>query len=881
MQKEFSKELFDRNDAKNIQLRLCEIADVFAICYDKNGSLISEMTGNEEDLAILQNSIDKDKVETIIRRLGESDLEDQIIEDTQYYNLKIAATALKNKQECIAIWIVVGNITDAEPSGYLNEPITGLSRQTTTKKFIQSVDFIRDICDQYIEMQVTLANAEAENRKSRYSAKEMEVSLHRIEVTTELVQLLDSDQTIEAIMADFLKITGTFLNISSAQIFRVKSQVNDLMDVVVEWRNQGIIAYFDQTINQKRFSFLYGDKPTAISSDARLGPQEREEIALLHIKAFMTFPIVINKTINMYACFCEAKEDRIWQIDEIRFLNDAVRVLQNIIEKRLQKNSLASSYAALEAVLDNVGCAIYVRDTESEQMLFANRILKSTFQEEIKNGTLNQLFSNKNKETGNYEVHSEENNRWYELHKTQIKWVDGRNVSLYAVYDITDKKVYQGKIEQQAYTDFLTGLYNRMCCEKDLAWQIDCAKKNHQKGALLYLDLDDFKHINDGLGHQYGDVLLKAISHSLQRINGISNTCYRMGGDEFVIVIPPKSYPLFEQIVEEIKKVFAKPWFLKDADYYCTMSMGVVDFPDEGESVEDLIKKADIAMYEAKKSGKNRVAQYSDRIDSPSSKRLDMEKNMRDATVNGYREFEIYYQPIIDIQKPGNPCTGAEALIRWNSVELGFISPAEFIPLAEYLGLINPIGNHVLQEACITCKEWNDNGFPNYKVNVNLSVVQLLQTDIVEIVSRTLKETGILAKNLTLEVTESLAINDMDRMKEIMSDIKKLGVRIALDDFGTGYSSLNHIREIPLDVIKVDQTFVKDLVEEDYPKAFIKMVAGLANEIGVSICVEGIENKEQYKVLEGMKVQLVQGYYFGKPMKKEEFEEKYVTGLKK
>lgn len=473
-------------------------------------------------------------------------------------------------------------------------------------------------------------------------------------------------------------------------------------------------------------------------------------------------------------------------------------------------------------------------------------------------------------------VYHAEKEIWYDLLCKEIAWVDGKKANLYSLYDITDKKLYQRRIEQQAYTDFLTGLYNRMCCERDLARQIDQAKKTGQKGALLYLDLDDFKHINDGLGHQYGDVLLKSISHALKRINGIENTCYRMGGDEFVIVIPPESYSRFGNIVEDIKKIFSKPWFLKDADYYCTMSMGIVTFPDAGDSVTDLIKKADIAMYEAKKTGKNRVETYREGNDSVSGRRLDMEKNMRDATVEGYREFEVYYQPIIDIQGGKDVCAGAEALIRWNSAKLGFISPAEFIPLAEYLGLINPIGNYVLTEACTRCKRWNESGHPNYKVNVNLSVVQLLQPDIVETIEKALQDTGLSPKNLTLEVTESLAINDMERMKEILNRIKALGVSLALDDFGTGYSSLNHIREIPIDVIKVDQSFVKDLAGDAYSQSFIKMVAELAQTIGVSICVEGIETPEQFKVLQGMKVKYIQGYYFDRPLERHAFEAKYV-----
>ena len=307
--------------------------------------------------------------------------------------------------------------------------------------------------------------------------------------------------------------------------------------------------------------------------------------------------------------------------------------------------------------------------------------------------------------------------------------------------------------------------------------------------------------------------------------------------------------------------------------------MGVVDYPGEGDSVHDLIKKADIAMYEAKKRGKNRVAKYADSMGMKSGKRLDMEKNMRDATARGYQEFEVFYQPIIDVKKKNLPCSGAEALIRWNNAELGFIPPSEFIPLAEYLGLINPIGNYVLREACRHCKAWNDNGHPDFKVNVNLSVVQLLQPDIVEIIEQTVKESGLLPQNLTLEVTESLAINDMERMKEILDSIKKLGVRIALDDFGTGYSSLNHIREIPFDVIKVDQSFVRDLERDAYAKSFIKMVGDLAEAIGVNLCVEGVETRNQYEILSDMNIGLIQGYYFDRPMPREVFESKYVPEL--
>lgn len=253
-----------------------------------------------------------------------------------------------------------------------------------------------------------------------------------------------------------------------------------------------------------------------------------------------------------------------------------------------------------------------------------------------------------------------------------------------------------------------------------------------------------------------------------------------------------------------------------------------------------------------------------------------MEKRLRDALANDCKEFEVIYQPIVNVEGELDHCVGAEALLRWNCGALGVISPTEFVPLAEYLGLINPIGEFVLREACRSCKYWNDLGHPEYKVNVNLSVVQLLQKDIVDTVQKIVEESGISPGNLTLEVTEGLAVNDMVRMKRVLAGIRALGVRVALDDFGTGYSSLNHIREMPLDVIKIDSCFVADIGKDEFQKAFVTMVAELAHAIGVRVCVEGVETVQQLAALKKTKIQMIQGFYFGKPMDRAAFEKKYL-----
>lgn len=874
--------LIDDKNLERWQHCFCEVTKVFVCCVDKEGVSLTSFGGNKDEIERIKELIDKEQLRDMLFRVSESALEDQAIEETAYPNLRQAVVSIKAGGKPIINWLLFGVLSDASNTeDYENPPLEDFVSIMTEKEFAAVVDVLRAVSEEIIRYKISIYDAQAESRRSISSEREIKGTLRRTEALTEVVQLLESDDAIEKIMQKLLRTVGEFLNLSSAKICRIKRS-GQTMDIVADWNREGMARNFEGTANLQVPFFLNTQKPLIISGKASLKEQEREELEKRNVKSIVALPIVINGQINMYACFCEEEEERSWKVGEITFLNDAVKVLQSILTKRVQKNSLASSYASLEAILNNIGGAVYVQDLTTGSVLFLNRSMRHTFERELKEGVIQDLLEQQiSSDSGIGEISIPGRERWYELYYTRMNWVDGSPVRLCALYDVTEKKLYRKKIEQQAYTDFLTGLYNRMCCERDLAKYVDEAKRKQKKGALLYLDLDDFKHINDGLGHQYGDVLLKSISHSLQRIEGIRSTCYRVGGDEFVIIIPPGDYERFEEIVDAIREIFLKPWYLKDADYYCTMSMGVVEFPKDGIEIHDLIKKADIAMYAAKKHGKNRTERYSNNLDSKSGKRLDMEKNMRDAATDGCQEFEVYFQPIIDIQKKGMPCTGAEALIRWNSTELGFIPPSEFIPLAEYLGLINPIGNYVLREACKYCKNWNDNGYPDYRVNVNLSVIQLLQTDIVEIVEKTVKESGINPHNLTLEVTESLAINDMERMKEILGSIKKLGVRIALDDFGTGYSSLNHIREIPFDVIKVDQSFIRDLEKDTYAKSFIKMVADLADAIGVNLCVEGVETRGQYEILSQMRVGLIQGFYFDRPMPRVEFERKYAPRLQK
>ena len=866
----------DYKELQQFQDIYSSVTRLFMFCMANDGQGINRVTdfsGDPVEIDRLLGLLSSTQIESMVLRVLGSSLEEQVVEDTEFSNIKVASVGVKVSGKPVFCWYVCGILENDDDEN----AVKNFHTLTTEAEFLKSVDLLRQaskrmyggLYDDILKGYDKSSNAE----------KTLDTdSVRRYQSMNEIIQMLDSDEPFDDIANNVIKKAAEYVGISHSYIISLANR--DSIEVLAEYYREDSYL-LDKEFEEIPFETLhsFGDRAQIITYKTPIDQISRHWMDVMDITGMVVLPIIQNHAPIMYAIFADTTACKEWKMEESKFLSDVIRVLQSILTKRLQRNSIASSYKSLEAILDNVGSAIYVRDIETGKILIANKICKSTFAKEMENGKLEEIFEGNVRSrigTSCMEIEYAARRRWYDMNTTYIQWVDGRRVSLTSLFDITDKKMYQQKIEQQANNDFLTGLYNRMCCERDLTRYIDEAKTSGRSGAIIYLDLDDFKHINDGLGHQYGDVLLKAISNSMRRIEGIENTCYRMGGDEFVIIVPCSSYPKFETIKEEIQIVFNKPWFLKGADYYCTSSIGIVTFPEDGDTVQELIKKADIAMYQAKKSGKNKLSVYSKEADAESTKRLNMEKSMRYAFANDYQEFEVYFQPIVDVTKEGKPCCGAEALLRWNSSDLGFVSPGEFIPLAEYLGLINPIGNHVLEQACLALKHWNESGHPYYKVNVNLSVVQLLQNDIADIIEEIITRTGINPRNLTLEVTESLAINDMVRMKKILDSIKKLGVKIALDDFGTGYSSLNHVREIPIDVIKVDQTFVRELESDEYAKAFVAMIGELAQALNVKICVEGIETAEQVAILEPMNVHMIQGYYFGRPMTRKDFEEKFL-----
>jgi EAL domain-containing protein (putative c-di-GMP-specific phosphodiesterase class I) len=327
-------------------------------------------------------------------------------------------------------------------------------------------------------------------------------------------------------------------------------------------------------------------------------------------------------------------------------------------------------------------------------------------------------------------------------------------------------------------------------------------------------------------------------------------------------------------IVDTLFNRFREKWEIIDTTYYCTMSMGIAKFPYDGINLFEILKKVDMAMYNAKKQGKNRAMYYKSKIGFDSIRNIELERYLRESVSNSCNGFMVYYQPIVNAKT--KEIEGAEALLRWQCEHLGMISPAEFIPLSENLGFIIQLGEFVLKKACMQCKKMIDKGMTDFKISINLSVYQIYEPDFVDKVKEIIESSQVPYSNITFEVTESLAINDFKVTREILQKLSELGVSISLDDFGTGYSSLNNIKEMPLNTIKIDKSFIDDLIHDSSTEVFVKTIIALAHALDMKVCAEGVEEEMQYKRLVDLKTDMIQGFLFGKPISAEEFEEKFI-----
>lgn len=439
------------------------------------------------------------------------------------------------------------------------------------------------------------------------------------------------------------------------------------------------------------------------------------------------------------------------------------------------------------------------------------------------------------------------------------------------VEDITERKRYEETIKHMAYYDPLTNLPNRALFNDRLTLALAHARRNKQLLAVMFLDIDRFKIINDTLGHAMGDRLLQNVAHRLSVCLRENDTVARFGGDEFTFILSEITrIEDMAKIADNILEVIRQPFKTGSHEFYITASIGITLFPDDGDDVETLLKNADNAMYRAKEKGRNNYQLYTPAMNTLTFKRMAMENNLRRALKNN--QFVVHYQPQVNIAT--GRIVGMEALVRWYQPERGLVSPEEFIPLAEDTGLIIPIGECVLRTACTQNKAWQEAGLPPVRVAVNLSARQFRQKNLVETVAQVLEETGLDPHWLELDVTESSAMQDIDLTIKMMRELREMGVQISIDDFGTGYSSLNYIKGFPVNTLKIDRSFVRDIITDPKNSAIVKTIIVLAHSLKLTVIAEGVETGEQLAFLEKHQCDLMQGYLFSKPVSSAEFEKK-------
>jgi diguanylate cyclase (GGDEF)-like protein/PAS domain S-box-containing protein len=566
----------------------------------------------------------------------------------------------------------------------------------------------------------------------------------------------------------------------------------------------------------------------------------------------------------------------------LRETRDALTNANRDLEFRVQL--LHRTEEKLSGVLDSIDNVVWSMSLDEQALLYLNPAA-----ERVYGRTVAEFLADRDLWTG--AVHPDDRDRWHEwLDRLQVeqastleyrivrpdasvRWLEdkariihGPNAAAVRVdgvsSDITERRVQVEKIAHQATHDALTGLPNRTLLEDRVGQALAEGRRANQRVAVLFLDLDGFKFVNDSFGHSFGDMLLRAVAARLGATVRESDTIARLGGDEFVLLLPRlDSARDAVHVAAKVLEALAIPVFQDGRTLHVSASIGISVFPEDGDTCGALLKHSDVAMYRAKAEGRNRFQCYSEHMSVEVKERMELESALRQAVDSD--ELELHYQPKLD--RAGTRIVGVEALLRWRHPKFGMVPPARFIPLAEETGLIVPLGEWVLKAACAQASKWRAAGTP-LSVAVNMSAKQFLEPDIASFVRKVLDDNALPAHDLELELTESTLMHNTALISETMRDLKAIGVSLALDDFGTGYSSLSYLRRFPIDVLKIDRSFTADVSTDEGAAAITRTIIAMAKALNMTTVAEGVETKAQLDLLVASGCDLVQGYFTGRPM---------------
>jgi len=858
---------------QKLQDRFCRVARVSVCCVWDWDEPITEFSGEAADIEKLKEMLSPEQMRCLVRRVSADPIESQAVEATEYPYLKLAAVSARLGKQHPVTWIVCGIVSDAEGVSDAEALRQEWNAVIKEQELYPAVDLLHDMVDNLLRSQVDLGNSGIESYNSQ-SLQETVTQLQRQnESMAQIVGLLKDTEAVETVMERLLAYAGGCLGSSGARILGRKQESQEVRQVA-SWHQDNEEEHLVSTGDSgesDRTDWIdlidwNREKPLVISYDTDLSVKEREQLRKQQIHALICLPVRCGEVTRLYACFEDKRPDRRWSVEEVKFVRDALNVLESILTARSGKKALTDANRSLETVLEHIGSAVYVEDECNGETLYANQILndnqslKAVFGQEWQEQHPDSLLQ------GQEELLCEETGRFYDVRKQRLTWTDGRRAGLYALHDITETKTRRRREERQLCMDYLSMLYQRTCCERDLTRLLSETKKPEglaKKGALVYINIEGFASDEDRLSG-CEDVILKSLSDSLREIHGIDgikNTCYQIDRKEAAIIVPPTEREKLEKVLDGIRAMRGakgKPVYWKQTEYQCKLQIGAVCFPQGHEGAQELIQKAKADCFSGKHTGEG--------------------NNITVVSKQSPAQFEVYFQPMMELREGKSQCVGAEALVRWSNIwsdgTEGNAISAGIVPLVEYLGLITPIGNHVIYEACRACREWNEHGHPDFRVSVALSVVQLLQTDITGTVWRILKQTGLAPGHLVLNIEENRVLHEFPRFRRILAKFKKLGVGLVLDGFGSTEQSFGSIRGKLYDGFKIERNFIKGLPDDVASQTFVEMTGELARKLDKQVYVDGIETQPQLAAIGENST--LQGHYFADAMPRRAFEERYV-----
>ena len=591
-----------------------------------------------------------------------------------------------------------------------------------------------------------------------------------------------------------------------------------------------------------------------------------------------------GETFTSVLCFNHAVFELWWSpiIDQNNQVNGVIGVMTDITERTRAEEKIRASEKKLSTILKNMQDTFYRTNNDGELVLVSSSVKKllGYTQDELIGENLKSLYvdpegharflealKENDGELKNYEMamNRKDGSIMYVSSNAQYCFdEDGEIIGIEGTTrDITERKQTEQHLRYLVNYDALTKLPNRTLFRDRLEHAMAYARRYNHLVVLMFLDVDRFKAINDSLGHLVGDQLLQAVSERLRSCAREGDTVARLGGDEFAIVM--------EGIVDisdadiaakKVLRAMSKSFILEGHDMFVTASIGVTVYPSDSDDIESLIRNADTAMYRAKQAGRNNYQFYTEDMNTRAIESLLLQNNLRKALDN--QEFLLYYQPQINLTS--GEMIGMEALIRWQHPELGLLSPKQFISIAEETGLIIPIGEWVLRKVCLQLKEWQSRGLPLFRVSVNLSACQFKQRNLVGIISEIIEETGVDPSYIELEITEGVLVDDEEKAIDILHKLKKLGMQISIDDFGTGYSSLSYLKRFPINTLKIDKSFIRDISTNADDAAIAEAIIALGHSLRLKVIAEGVETLEQLEFLSPRGCDEVQGFYFSEPL---------------